>query len=175
MIEKSEEHDRCKVVNSRSRPLENTVEEVLDQLKTEMVEDQSLEKDQVEPQVEKTGEMCEEDPKEKNRFEVVENEAEKTVETPVEEVFEPTVPMVIHYTDPDTTFEDIMQIAHEDTTTANAEEEDPPTREEVLETTTHDVVESFSQLAEMGMLPTDEELVEEACNSAEESRCDYHA
>ncbi|CAL1369049.1 unnamed protein product [Linum trigynum] len=182
MIEKSEEHDRCKVVDSRSRPLENTVEEVLEQLKTEVVEDQvenpeakmemdeqPLEKDQVEPQVEKTGEMCEEDPEEKNRFEVVENEAEKTVETPVEEVFEPTVPMVIHYTDPNTTFEDIMQIAHEATTAANAEEEDPPTREEVLETTTHDVVEPFSQLAEMGMLPTDEELVEAACNSAERS------
>ncbi|CAL1396656.1 unnamed protein product [Linum trigynum] len=115
--------------------------------------------EQVEPQVEKTGEMCAEDPEEKNRFEVVENQAEKTVETPDEEVFESPVPMVIHYTVPDTSFGDILQIAHEATSAANAEEEDPPT----------DVVESFSQLAEMGMLPTDEELVESACKSAERS------
>ncbi|CAL1380993.1 unnamed protein product [Linum trigynum] len=176
MIEKRKEHDRFKVVDSGKRPLENTVEEVLEQLKTEVVEDQventeakmemdeyPLEKDQVEPQVENTGEKCEEDPEEKNRFEVVENEAEKTVETPDQEVWdpvlEPTVPMVIHYTVPYTTYEDIMQIAHEATTAANAEEEEPPTREEVLQTATHDVVEPLDQLAEMGMLPTDEELV----------------
>ncbi|CAI0448424.1 unnamed protein product, partial [Linum tenue] len=68
------------------------------QLKTDVVEDrvenseakmeldeQPLEKDQVEPQVETTGEKCEEDPQEKNRFEVVENEAENTVEIPDEE------------------------------------------------------------------------------------------
>ncbi|CAI0430307.1 unnamed protein product, partial [Linum tenue] len=91
------------------------------------MDEQPLEKDQVEPQVETTGEKCEEDPEEKNKFEVVENEAEKTVETPDEEVFEPTVPMVIHYTVPDTSFEDILQIAHEATSAANAEEEDPPT------------------------------------------------
>ncbi|CAI0547267.1 unnamed protein product [Linum tenue] len=52
-----------------------------------------------------------------------------------------------------------INIAHEATSAANAEEEDPPT----------DVVESFSQLAEMGILPTDEELVEAACKSAERS------
>ncbi|CAI0419165.1 unnamed protein product [Linum tenue] len=158
MIEKKEEHDRFKVVDSRRRPLENTVEEVLEQLKTDVVEDR-VEKDQVEPQVETTGEKYEEDPQEKNRFEVVENEAEKTVETPDEELFEPTVPMVIHYTFPDTSFEDILQITNEATSAANAEEVDPPT----------EVVESFSQLEEMGMLPTDEELVEAASRSAERS------
>ncbi|CAI0419667.1 unnamed protein product [Linum tenue] len=135
------------LIEKKEDRVENTVEEVLEQLQTDVVEDQvekpeaknTVEKDQVEPQVE--------------------NEADNTVETPDEELVVPTVPMVIHYPFPDTSFEDILQIAHEATSAANAEEVEPQ----------QDVVESFSQLASTGMLPSEEELVEAAYRSAERS------
>ncbi|CAL1402593.1 unnamed protein product [Linum trigynum] len=147
MIDKREEHDRFKVVYSRRRPLKKSVEEVLYQLRTDVVEDkventgaemevdEDYQEKEVDPQVGNTGKKCEEDPQEKNIEEMAEKQIEKTGEKLDEEVdieeqvFEPTVPMVTHYTDPNTTFEEIMQIAHE---AATADVEEPPTREEVL-------------------------------------------